>query len=83
MSLDNETDSSEEIFFKIKKEIIETSKEIETSISKIYAQEEILKAKKHIDFFNYNYEWLYSKFKKFRIIKFYFFKRGRNKLHYL
>ena len=63
MSLDNETDSSEEIFFKIKKEIVETSKEIETSISKIYAQEEILKAKKHIDFFNYNYEWLYSKFK--------------------
>ena len=63
MSFDNTIESSEIIYSKLKKEIEVASKEIETSINKIFGKEEVSKAKKTIDLFNQNSEWVSSDFK--------------------
>lgn len=62
MSFDNKTQSLEEIYSNLKKEIKIMKKEMESLENINYTQEEIIKAKKRIEFFNYNNEWLYSNF---------------------
>lgn len=62
MSFDNKTQSLEEIYSNLKKEIKIMKKEMESLENINYSQEEIIKAKKRIEFFNYNNEWLYSNF---------------------
>jgi hypothetical protein len=63
MSFEKDTESSEIIYSRLKREIEKTSKEIETSINKIFGKEEVTKAKKLIDFFNQNSKWVHSTFK--------------------
>ena len=63
MSFEKDTESSEIIYSRLKREIEETSKELETSINKIFGKEEVSKAKKKIDFFNQNSKWVSSNFK--------------------
>ena len=46
MSFEKDTESSEIIYSRLKREIEETSKELETSINKIFGKEEVSKAKK-------------------------------------
>ena len=62
MSFDNKTQSLEDIYSNLKKEIKIMKKEMESLENINYSQEEIIKAKKRIEFFNYNNEWLYSNF---------------------
>ena len=62
MSFDNKTQSLEEIYSNLKKEIKIMKKEMESLENINYTQEEIIKAKKRTEFFNYNNEWLYSNF---------------------
>ena len=62
MSFDNKTQSLEDIYSNLKKEIKIMKKEMESLENINYTQEEIIKAKKRIEFFNYNNEWLYSNF---------------------